>query len=119
MIEKGHYRNGAEETFWKLSVPEEHVPGGFEVSIKATAEGIEIGDGLIPWADIDAARAALSETSHQNAARSTNGETDMKNVTEKQAKALLRKVEAVWKASGFVKINGVWVSADDAKADAK
>jgi len=43
----------------------------------------------------------------------------MENATKKLVKTIRREAEAFLKASGFVKVNGEWISADDHKGDQK
>lgn len=47
-------QNGAGETFWTISTPLEF--GGVEVSLRATANGLQFGDKTISWAALDNAR---------------------------------------------------------------
>jgi hypothetical protein len=52
--------NGNGETFWKLDIPEEFVPGGLEVGVRLHDEGIQIAGETITWVEIEAARAKLT-----------------------------------------------------------
>lgn len=45
--------------FWILEVPEEHCNPGLEITIHTTPKGINIGDGVITWDELDSARKEL------------------------------------------------------------
>lgn len=55
-MERSPYTNHYGETFWRTTIPEEFTVGTVEMNIRATKEGIEVGNGVIPWREIDDAR---------------------------------------------------------------
>jgi len=47
--------NGEGETHWVFKIPEERLVPGIEIGIKATEVGLEIGDSVIDWGDLNQA----------------------------------------------------------------
>jgi hypothetical protein len=51
--------NGYGETHWATEIPAEHCSPGLEVGIIAKQKGIQVGNDLITWEEIDKAREFL------------------------------------------------------------
>ncbi len=49
------------ETSWLLEVPAEHCRPGLEVRVHATAEGLQIGDRVITWPELENAYYRVGE----------------------------------------------------------
>ena len=64
-LDKSPWPNHYGETCWRFAVPEDLAPGGLEVMIKATEDGLEIGDCAIPWAEIEEAKTTAINRAHE------------------------------------------------------